>query len=93
MKFIFPQNYNFKGKILGFIDYSTAIIDVTWGILIFGLLNILPVNFNIKIFIFVILVFPVLLISIVGLNSENIVSVCSYLMKYLVRPKVLLYKK
>lgn len=93
LKFIFPQNYNFKSKILGFIDYSTAIIDIIWGILIFGLLNILPVNFSFKIFVFVVLVFPVLLISIVGFNSENIVSVCSYIFKYIVKPKVLLYKK
>ena len=23
MKFIFPQNYNFKNKLFGFLDYST----------------------------------------------------------------------
>ena len=28
MKFIFPKNYDFRTKLLGFIDYSTAIIDV-----------------------------------------------------------------
>lgn len=93
LKFIFPQNYNFKSKILGFIDYSTAIIDIMWGALTFGLLNILPFNLNFKIFIFVILVFPVLIISIVGFNGENIVSVCSYIIKYIIKPKVLLYKK
>ena len=36
MKFIFPQNYDFSSKLFGFIDYSTAIMDL----LIFGL-NIL----------------------------------------------------
>ncbi len=26
MKFIFPQNYHFQGKILGFLDYRSAIL-------------------------------------------------------------------
>ena len=93
LKFIFPQNYDFKSKILGFIDYSTAIIDLIWGILIFGILNILHIKLKFKIFMFVVLVFPVVLFSIVGFNGEGIIKVCSYLLKYLSKPKVILYKK
>ena len=93
LKFIFPQNYNFKSKLLGIIDYSTAIMNCIWAILIFGILNIFPLNLQIKIFIFVILCFPVLLFSIVGFNGENIIYVLNYLIKYIVKPKVLLYKK
>ena len=93
LKFIFPQNYDFKSKILGFIDFSTAIIDVIWGIIIFGLLNILHIKLKFKVFIFVVLVFPVLLFSIVGFNGESIINVFNYLFKYLIKPKVLLYKK
>ena len=34
MKFIFPQNYNFKTKFLGLVDYPTAIFNVAvWGII------------------------------------------------------------
>lgn len=93
MKFIFPQNYNFKSKILGWIDYSTAILDVIWAILVFGIVNLFHINLTLKIFIFVILFFPIFLLSIVGFNGENIISVCNYLIKYILRPKVLLYKK
>ncbi|MBR3163199.1 MAG: hypothetical protein IKF17_03785 [Clostridia bacterium] len=93
MKFVFPQNYNFKSKILGFIDYSTAIVDVIWAILLFGLLKIFKISINFKICIFVIMFFPVLLFSIVGFNGENIINVCCYLTKYIIKPKVLLYKK
>ena len=57
MKFIFPQNYNFKSKILGWIDYSTAILDVIWGIMIFGIVNLFKISITIKIFIFVIFFF------------------------------------
>ena len=40
MKFIIPQNYNFKNKILGIIDYSTAILNIIWYFIIFIILNI-----------------------------------------------------
>lgn len=93
MKYIFPQNYNFKSKLFGIIEYSTAIIDVIWAILIFGFINLFSVGMNIKIFLFIIMFFPVLLFSIVGFNGENIISVCNYLIKYMIKPKILLYKK
>lgn len=93
MKFIFPQNYNFKSKLLGIIDYSTAILDVIWAVLIFGVVNLFSIGLNIKIFVFIVLSFPALLFSIVGFNGENIVSVCNYLIKYMMKPKILLYKK
>ena len=35
MKFIFPQNYSFKNKFLGIIDYSTLIINLIFYIFIF----------------------------------------------------------
>ena len=28
MKFIFPQNYNFKNKLFGIIDYSSLIFNI-----------------------------------------------------------------
>ena len=93
MKFIFPQNYNFKSKILGWIDYNTAILDVIWGVLVFGLVNLFNQSLSLKIFFFVIFFFPVFLLSIVGFNGENIINMMAYLIKYIVRPKVILYKK
>ena len=93
MKFIFPQNYKFKAKILGLIDYQTAILNVVWGGAILGILNILFSNMNIKIFLFIVLVFPVLIFSIVGINGENIINVIIYMSKFILRPKLLFYSK
>lgn len=93
MKFIFPQNYNFKSKILGWIDYSTAILDVVWAVLTFGFVNLFHFDLTVKIFIFVIFFFPIFLLSIVGFNGENIIYVCTYILKYIFRPKILLFKK
>ena len=40
MKFIFPQNYDFKNKILGIIDYSTAFVNLFWYVIVFILVNL-----------------------------------------------------
>ncbi len=93
MKFIFPQNYKFNTKILGLIDYQTAILNLIWGGLVFLIINFLFNSLNIKIFLFIVLVFPVLIFSAVGINGENVISVIIYMLKFLIRPKLLFYSK
>ena len=78
MKFIFPQNYNFKSKFLGIIDYSTLFLNIVWDLFIFSCINLLFQDITFKIFIFVILCFPILLFSIVGFNHENILCIIIY---------------
>jgi len=93
MKFIFPQNYNFKNKIFGIFDYSTIIFNILWYSLIFFLLNIFFKNWNIKIFFLISFCFPITLFSLIGFNGEPIVYVFKYIIKYIFRPKLYLYKK
>ena len=93
MKFIFPQNYKFNTKILGLIDYQTAILNLIWGGLVFLIINFIFNSLNIKIFLFIVLVFPVLIFSAVGINGENVISVIIYMLKFLIRPKLLFYSK
>lgn len=93
MHFIFPKNYNFKPKLLGFIEYSTAILDIIFGIFIYFIINLIFTNINVKIYIFISLFFPILLISILGLNRENIISVFIYMYKFFKNQNVYLYKK
>ena len=93
MKFIFPQNYDFKNKLLGVIDYSTALVNLLWYAFIFILVNLIFKNLTIKIFFFVGFCFPLLLLSFAGFNGENIVYVFSYLFRFLLKPKLFLYKK
>ena len=69
MNFIFPQNYNFKNKILGIIDYSTAILNVSWFSILLIIVNILFNDINIKIFLIIIFYFPILIFSIIGFNG------------------------
>lgn len=93
MKFVFPKNYNFKTKLLGVFDYFTIIINIIYFLFIFSICNLFILNIYIKIFIIVSLYFPVLLLSIVGLNNENIFLVLIYILKYFLRPKIYLYNK
>ena len=93
MKFIFPQNYNFKNKILGIIDYTTAIVNIIWDMFIFFLVNLLFSSLNFKILFFIIFCFPLLLFSFAGFNGENIIIVFSYMFKFIFKNKLLFYSK
>lgn len=93
MKFIFPQNYNFKNKFLGIIDYSTLFINIIFYLFIFSICNLFFKNINIKIFIFISTCFPLFILSITGLNNENIFLVIIYIIKFLKNRKIYLYNK
>ena len=93
MKFIFPQNYNFENKLLGIIDYNTAIANLVWYAIIFLFIQLFINNLQLKIFIFILFCFPFFLISITGLNGENILYVFKYLFKFVYKPKLYFYTK
>lgn len=93
MKFIFPKNYDFKSKLFGVFDYITLIIDIIYFLFIFSICNLLFINTYIKIFIIISLCFPILLLSIFGLNNENVFTVLIYILKYFLKPKIYLYDK
>ena len=93
MKFIFPKNYTFKNKLLGFIDYSTAILNVIWFGFVFSLSNMLFENIDIKIFLCIFLTLPVFLFSIIGFEHENIIYVFLYITKFIQNRKIYFYRK
>lgn len=93
MRFIFPKNYNFKNKILGIIDYPTALINLLWYVFMFVLVNIFFESVDIKIFVFICFCFPLLLLTFSGFHGENIIVVIFYMFKFFFRPKLFLYNK
>lgn len=93
MKFIFPQNYSFKNKFLGIIDYSSLIFIISWGLIVFLFVHSLIENINVKIFTFIIFFLPILLFSIIGFNHENIIYIFIYIFKYFKNNKLYLYSK
>ena len=93
MKFIIPQNYCFKNKLLGFMDYSTAVFNVLWAVVLLALLYPFTISLSIKIGIFISLYFPLLIFSFFGFNNENILYVLSYLIKFIFKSRVYFYGK
>ncbi len=93
MNFIFPKNYNFKPKLLGIIEYSTAILDAIIAVFLYFCVNFLFKNINTKIYIFIIIYLPILLISILGINRESFISVFKYIFKFFKNQNVYLYSK
>ena len=92
MKFIFPQNYNFKSKLFGTIDYNIIIINLFWDLFIFFIINFFH-NLNIKIFLFFVFCFPLFLFSLLGFYGENIVYVMTYILKFCFKQKLLFFQK
>ena len=88
MKFIFPQNYDFKNKILGIIDYSTALANVIWYVFVFLIANFFCSSLELKIFLFIFLCFPFFLISVTGFNGENVIYVLKYFLSFIIKPKI-----
>lgn len=93
MKFIIPQNYNFRNKLLGFMDYTTAIFNVIWALFSFLIVNIFPLSINFKIGLFIVFYFPILLFSFFGFNNENILYVFSYIFNFIKNSNVYFYGK
>lgn len=93
MHFIFPKNYNFKPKLLGFIEYSTAILDTVIGVILYIFVNLVFSNINLKIYTFISLFLPILLISILGINKESFICVFKYIFKFFKNQNTYLYKR
>ena len=93
MHFVFPKNYNFKPKLFGFIEYTTAILDAIIGFLIYTFVNFVFTNVNIKIYIFISLFLPLLLISILGINKESFLTVFRYIFKFIKNQNIYLYTR
>lgn len=93
MNFIIPKNYKFKPKLLGLIDYQTAILDSIWAGILYVIINALFSSISTKLYIFIGLFVPFLLFSIVGVHNENIVSVLIYVFQYYKNQKIYLFKK
>ena len=91
MNFIFPSNYSFKNILLGIIDYPTAIFNVIYFLIIFGINYLLFSSINIRIIFIIVFYFPIFLFSIVGFNHENILYSLFYILKFLIKPKIYLY--
>ena len=90
--YIFPKNYNFKNKIGGVIDYPTAIFNLLFIFLLYKFISIFNLTLTSKLIFISIFYTPIFLVSIFNHNDDNIICIAYYVIKFLVRPKLYLYK-
>ena len=90
--YIFPKNYNFKNKIGGVIDYPTAIFNLLFLFLLYKFISIVKLTLTSKLIFISIFYTPIFLVSIFNHNDDNIICIAYYVIKFLVRPKLYLYK-
>ena len=88
MNFIIPQNFNFKNKFLGLIDYPTLILDFIYLIFLNSLLNIFIHDLLVKLIFIIILFFPIFLLSLFSFNNESFIYVLFYIVKYYFSPRL-----
>lgn len=93
MQFIIPKNYKFKPKLLGLLDYQTAVLNGVWAGILYLLSNIFFDSLTHKLYFIIALFLPFLLFTIIGVNNESIISVSIYIFKYFKRQKIFLYRK
>jgi len=91
MNFIFPQNYKYQYKLLGFLDFSIFITNILWALFVYCLINLIFSSLIIKIYLFIIFYFPLFLLSITGFNNENIFYVLFYIYKFKKSSKIYCY--
>ena len=92
MKFIFPQNFNFKNKLFGIIDYPTMIFNLIYFLILLFICNLLIKNLTFKIIIIIFMYLPIFLLSVIDFNHENILYFFWYILKFYFKPKIYLYK-
>ena len=93
IEFVFPMNYKEKEKFLGFIDYRTLSVLGGIGVILFLILRTIKMTLVIKISIFVSIILFFAIIILIGVNGENMLDFMYFSIKFLIRPRVYVYRK
>lgn len=92
-EFIFPMNYKSKEKFLGFIDYKVLGVIGGVAIIVFFILNKINLSLIAKVCVFITIVGCFSIFIIVGVNGENMVDFLYFVVKYVVKEKIYVYRK
>ena len=93
MKFVFPQNYKFQTRLLGFFDYPTLIFNILFFLFLFVISNLIFNNLEFKIIFCTCLFLPIFLLSFIGLKQENIFFLLISFLFFIKNRKIYFYSK
>lgn len=91
-KFIFPLNYKYSEKLLGIVEYKILLPLCCYAGLLFLVLHNLDFEFFFSASIFIVLFFPLFLLSINTINGEPIYSFIFAFTRFHLNSKVYLFK-
>lgn len=77
------STYKRSPKFLGIIDYKILIIVSIYLMIVLNILKIIPLNYEIKIYITCILIVPLILLILTNINNLNAYEAILIIIKYL----------
>ena len=93
MKFVFPQNYNSKNKVAGFLDYTALIFALFFGITTFLITSLFTNRIFTKLCFAISGAIPFIIFSFANFNNESFIEILIYTLKFAFKPKIYLFDK
>ena len=81
------SNYKRNNKWLGIIDYKSLIVIITYVFIIIAILKMIPLKFEYLVYIFIILVIPVISLIAINMSDESAVDSLIQVLKYCINNK------
>lgn len=82
-----------ESKWLGIINYKFLIVSITYIFVIFNILKIFPISFKIQVYLFFLLISPIIGLFFVFLGNENAFEVLKNMVKYYISLKIYINKE
>lgn len=81
-------NFRRQNKWLGVIEYRTIVMILIYIIGVFFILKWIPLNFEFKIYIFSVLVIPIVFVLFVNINNENVLDIMINIINFILKSKI-----
>ena len=85
------SNYKRQSKLLGIIEYKTAIIFLIYCIIVFYILSYLSLSTDIKIYIFAVFIIPIVFIFFININNESVLDIITNITLFIIKSKLYIH--
>jgi len=82
------SNYKRQNKWLGIIDYKSLVFIVIYGFIIFLLIKKINFSFTVSLYIFIILMSPLIVLLFINTNNGSAIDILIILLKYFFKNKI-----